>query len=90
MPSSYEGKLIDSRIRNALKPAHYLAGISISLKGTERARLGAEYNANTSPMDTLKMYLKIKKVPEKHSQLLIDKASSIIDNSGSIKNADSS
>ena len=90
MPSSYEGKLIDSRIRHELKPAHYLAGISVSLKGTERARLGAEYNANTSPMDTLKMYLKIKKVPEKHSQLLIDKASSIIDNSGSIKNADSS
>ena len=89
MPNSYEGKLIDSRIRDALKPAHYLAGISVSIKGSERVRLGAEYNSNISPMDTLKMYLKIKKIPKKHSSLLIDKASQIIENSGNIQNAGS-
>jgi len=90
MPGSYEGKLVDSRIRNALKAAHYLAGVSVSIKGTERARLGGEYNANTSPIDALKMYLKIKKIPEKHTNLLIDKASSIIEKSGNKNNAENS
>jgi len=88
MPSSYEGKLIDSQIRDALKPAHYLAGISVSIKGTERVRLGSEYNPNTRPIDALKMYLKIKNVPDKHSQLLIETASSIIENSANKKNAE--
>ena len=90
MPSSYEGKLVDSRIRNALKAAHYLAGVSVTVKGTERVRLGGEYNANTSPIDALKMYLKIKKIPEKRTNLLIDKASSIIENSGNKNNAEHS
>ncbi|MQG15204.1 MAG: exonuclease SbcCD subunit D [SAR202 cluster bacterium] len=87
MPNSYEGKLIDSRIRDALKPAHYLAGISVIVKGSERVRLGAEYNSSISPMDTLKMYLKIKKTPKKQSSLLIDKALEIIENSGTTNNA---
>ena len=67
-----------------------MAGVSVTVKGTERVRLGGEYNANTSPIDALKMYLKIKKIPEKRTNLLIDKASSIIENSGNKNNAEHS
>lgn len=87
MPSSYEGKLIDSQIREALNKAHYIAGISITITGAERARLGSDYNSNTSPIETLKMYLKVKKVPDQRAELLIDTATSIMENTPAIKNA---
>jgi len=78
LPAELEPMLIESRIRDALGPAHHIASISKDVADRARTRL---QNANTrglSPQDALRLYFDTHNVPEDRAGVLMKYADELI------------
>jgi exonuclease SbcD len=73
------GLLRDAEIRQALKPAWVVAGITKEVKQNDRVRLGARGGVEgLTPREALERYLVEKKVPSDHAQRLLERADTLI------------
>ena len=69
-PSS-EGPLRESSIREALKPAHYVAAISCEVEGTRRTRLEPDAAKGLQSMQALRLYLETRNIdPQRREKML--------------------
>ncbi len=78
LPAELEPLLVESTIRDALGPAHYIASISKDVADRARTRL---QNANTrglTPQDALRLYFDTRNVPEDRAGILMKYADEII------------
>ena len=73
------GLLRDADIRNALRPAWYVASISKEVRETDRVRLGAQGGVEgLTPAEALALYFAERRVPPERAQELLARARSII------------
>ena len=78
LPAELEPLLVESGIRDALAPAHYIASISKDVVDRARTRL---QNANTrglSPQDALRLYFDTRNVPDDRAGVLMKYADELI------------
>ena len=78
LPAELEPLLVESNIRDALAPAHYIASISKDVADRARTRL---QNANTrglSPQDALRLYFDTRNVPDDRASVLMKYADELI------------
>ena len=78
LPAELEPLLVESGIRDALAPAHYIASISKDVVDRARTRL---QNANTrglSPQDALRLYFDTRNVPDDRTGVLMKYADELI------------
>lgn len=78
LPAELEPLLVESRIRDALEPAHHIASISKDVADRARTRL---QNANTrglSPQDALRLYFDTRNVPDDRAGVLMKYADELI------------
>ena len=78
LPAELEPLLVESNIRDALAPAHYIASISKDVVDRARTRL---QNANTrglSPQDALRLYFDTRNVPDDRAGVLMKYADELI------------
>ncbi|MBI5878228.1 MAG: exonuclease SbcCD subunit D [Chloroflexi bacterium] len=68
------GLLRDNDIRQALKPAWHVAGITREVRQTDRVRLGAAGVEGLTPVEALARYFDEKKVPPARAQELLQRA----------------
>lgn len=74
------GLLRDVDIRQALKPAWYIASISKDIKQTDRVRLGNHQAVEgLTPREALERYFAEKKVPPERARQLLERAAKIIE-----------
>ena len=71
LPSEMESHLREPDLREALKPAHYIAAISREVEGARRTRLGAEAAEDLQPLQALRLYLESRNTdPQRQEKLL--------------------
>ena len=71
LPPEMEPRLRESDLREALKPAHYIAAISREVEGARRTRLGADAAEGLQPLQALRLYLESRDTdPQRRDQLL--------------------
>ena len=71
LPSEMESHLREPDLREALKPAHYIAAISREVEGARRTRLGAEAAEDLQPLQALRLYLESRNTdPHRQEKLL--------------------
>ena len=71
LPPEMEPRLRESDLREALKPAHYIAAISREVEGARRTRLGADVAEGLQPLQALRLYLESRDTdPQQRDQLL--------------------
>ena len=71
LPAELEGQLRDSEIKDALKEAYYFT-IAREVKREARLRLGQFTAEEITPLEALKTYLEVKKVPPERAKLLLE------------------
>ena len=82
VPSSLEGHLIESDIRESLENAHYIATISKESLESARTRLGEGVHAQTlEPGEALKRYLKSRDLSPERTKILIEHATELMEES---------
>ena len=59
-------------VRQALAPAHYVAGIERQVRRERRTRLGPEGAEALTPAEALQRYLRLRNVPEDRERLLLE------------------
>jgi len=74
--------LRDGEIRQALKAAHYVAGISREVRRERRPRLGEVSPEKLAPEEALKAYLQARKVPAERVGKLLEYGHSILSEQG--------
>jgi len=78
MPSSLEGQLRGSDIRDALKETHQFA-ISRNVLRETRLRIGNHTAEDITPIDALKAYLEAQNIPQERRKVLLEYGEKLID-----------
>ena len=72
MPAEAEPAFRETAVRQALAPAHHIAGIERLVRRDHRTRLGAEAAESMTPAQALRHYLASRNVPEEREKLLME------------------
>ncbi len=78
LPSALESQLIESKIRDALSPAHYIASISRENVDKPRTRLQETGVRGMTPSEALHLYFETRNVPEDRAKVLMQYAADLI------------
>ena len=78
LPAELEPMLVESRIRDALDPAHYVASISKDVAERARTRLQDANTRGLTPSDALRLYFDTRNVPEDRASILMRYAEDLI------------
>jgi exonuclease SbcD len=71
LPAELASQLREEDLREALKPAHYIAAISREVEGTRRTRLGAAAAQGLQPIEALRSYLASRKMEPRRQEALL-------------------
>ena len=82
LPAELEALLLESKIRDALATAHYVASISKDIEDRSRTRLSDANTLGISPKDALRMYLDTRKVANDRAAVLMEYAEALIEETG--------
>ena len=82
LPAELEPLLVESRVRDALRPAHYIAALSKDIIDRARTRLQETNTQGMSPKDALEMYFDTRSVPPDRAKVLMEYAEGLIAESG--------
>lgn len=77
MPSSIEGQLRNTEIRDALKEAHY-ATIAREIQRETRLRLGNQSTKEITPLAALKVWLESRKISPERQKVLLEYGEKLI------------
>ncbi|MBI2869245.1 MAG: exonuclease SbcCD subunit D [Chloroflexi bacterium] len=77
LPSGMNGYLRDHELRHALREAHWFS-ITRRLRQEARTRLGSLNVEQVAPLDALRMFLEVKKLPPETAGLLLEHAEKLI------------
>jgi exonuclease SbcD len=72
MPAEAEPAFRETAVRQALAPAHYVAGIDRRVQRDRRTRLGTETAESLSPMEALRRYLESRNTPADRQRHLLE------------------
>ena len=78
LPAELEPLLVESRIRDALGPAHHIASISKDVVDRTRTRIQDANTHGLSPQDALRLYFHSRKVPDDRAAALMRHAEELI------------
>ncbi len=78
LPAELEALLLESRIRDALKQAHYVASISRDVVDRIRTRIQDSNARGLSPKDALRLYFDTRNVPDDRAKVLMQYAEDLI------------
>ena len=78
LPAELEALLLESRIRDALRPAHYVASISKDVVDRIRTRIQDSNARGLSPKDALRLYFDTRNVPDDRAKVLMQYAEDLI------------
>ena len=78
LPAEFEALLLESRIRDALKQAHYVASISKDVVDRTRTRIQDSNARGLSPKDALRLYFDTRNVPDDRAKVLMQYAEDLI------------
>ncbi|MDE2686059.1 MAG: exonuclease SbcCD subunit D [Chloroflexota bacterium] len=78
LPAELEPLLVESSIRNALRPAHHIASIAKDVADRARTRLGDENTRGLMPKDALRLYFDTRDVPNDRAETLMRYAEELI------------
>ncbi len=78
MSAEMEPAFREAAVRQALAPAHYVAGIERQVRREARTRLGAEAAESLTPMQAVRHYLESRNVPEDRERLLMEYAERLL------------
>ena len=78
LPAELEALLLESRIRDALRPAHYVASISKDVVDRIRTRIQDSNARGLSPKDALRLYFDTRNVPGDRAKVLMQYAEDLI------------
>jgi exonuclease SbcD len=78
LPAELEALLLESRIRDALRPAHYVASISKDVVDRTRTRIQDSNARGLSPKDALRLYFDTRNVPDDRAKVLMQYAEDLI------------
>lgn len=78
LPAELEPLLVESSIRDALAPAHYIASISKNVADRARTRLQNANTSGLSPQDALRLYFDTRNVPDDRAEVLMKYADELI------------
>ena len=78
LPAELEALLLESRIRDALGQAHYVASISKDVVDRVRTRIQDSNARGLSPKDALRLYLDTRNVPDDRAKVLMQYAEDLI------------
>jgi exonuclease SbcD len=80
LPEEVEAQLRDADIRQALRPAHYIAAISReSTGGARRTRLSAESAEDLQPLQALRLYLENRDMELERRRKVLGHAQELVD-----------
>ena len=78
LPAELEARLLESRIRDALRSAHYVASISKDVADRIRTRIQDSNARGLSPKDALRLYFDTRNVPGDRAKVLMQYAEDLI------------
>ena len=78
LPAELETMLVESRIRDALRPAHFIASISKDVSDRGRTRVNDADTRGLTPNEALQMYFNTRNVPDDRAQVLLRYAEELI------------
>ena len=78
LPAEIEPMLVESRIRDALSPAHHVASISKDVADRARTRLQDANTRGLTPRDALRLYFDTHGVPDDRAAVLMQYADELI------------
>ena len=78
LPAELEALLLESRIRDALRPAHYVASISKDVVDRTRTRIQDSNARGMSPKDALRLYFDTRNIPDDRAKVLMQYAEDLI------------
>ena len=78
LPAELETMLVESRIRDALRPAHFIASISNDVSDRGRTRVNDADTRGLTPSEALQMYFNTRNVPDDRAQVLLRYAEELI------------
>ena len=78
LPAELEALLLESRIRDTLKQAHYVASISRDVVDRIRTRIQNSNARGLSPKDALRLYFDTRNVPDDLAKVLMQYAEDLI------------
>ena len=78
LPAELEALLLESRIRDALNSAHYIASISKDVVDRVRTRIQDSNARGLSPKDALRLYFDTRNVPDDRAKVLMQYAEDLI------------
>ena len=78
LPAELEPLLVESSIRDALRPAHHIASIGKDVADRTRTRLGDENTRGLTPKDALRLYFDTRDVPNDRAETLMRYAEELI------------
>ena len=78
LPAELEPMLLESKIRDALKPAHYIAPISKDIADRARTRIQDQNTRGLTPQDALRLYFQAHNTPEDRAATLMRHAEELI------------
>ena len=78
LPAELEALLLESRIRDALRQAHYVASISKDVVDRIRTRIQDSNARGLSPKDALRLYFDTRNVPDDRAKVLMQYAEDLI------------
>ena len=74
LPAALEPLLVESRIRDAMKPAHIVASITKDVTDEVRTRIQDTATKGLTPKGALRLYLETRNVPEDRASVLMQYA----------------
>jgi len=78
VPEELEAGLKESVLRDALKEAHYIAGVTREVIRPQRTRLAPEVSKGLSTRDALKFYLSARNFSKSRTDILLAEADNLI------------
>ena len=78
LPAELEPMLVESKIRDTLRPAHYVASISKDVADRARTRLQDTNTRGLTPRDALRLYFDTRGVPDDRAGVLMRYAEDLI------------
>ena len=78
LPAELEPMLVEGRIRDALREAHYVASVSKDVADRTRTRLQDANTRGLSPKDALRLYFDTRNMPDDRAAVLMRYAEELI------------
>ena len=72
LEAAYQGQLDDMAVRQALAPAHHIAGVQREVEGLRRGRLGEVHLEGLTPQRALELYLQSRELSPERAQMLLE------------------